>query len=217
MGQGPDLSELRQRVEAVSERFGEMTEDSRRRGERLADLLDEVESGFVRDQLELDRLKQGLAKAQEENAELLALLQRLIGVAEHAGGLGERAALYDLEARAERLYEQTVAPTVSGRGPRDEPEAAARNSGPAGNGAASAAHRAEAGPGGEAEDPRWETVPDDDDDDDGEPLELSRTAIGEPARETLWHTASRTALAEGHAVQDIFKRVSLITGRLRET
>lgn len=203
MEQEPDLSELRQRIEAVGERFGEMTEDSRRRGERLADLLDEVESGFMRDRLELDRLKQALAKAHEDKAQLLALLDKLLAVTEHANGLGERSALYDLEARVDRLYDQVALPNGAGAPGSDQPEEAARTAGPRG---------------GDGEGPRWETIPQEDIEvEDGDPLDLT-SMLGEAgAREDLRHTARRTALAESTAVQDIFKRVSMITGRLRET
>lgn len=203
MEQEPDLSELRQRIEAVGERFGEMTEDSRRRGERLADLLDEVESGFVRDRLELDRLKQALAKAQEEKTQILALLDKLLAVTEHANGLGDRAALYDLEARVDRLYDQVALPNGAGTAHNDQPEEAARTAGP---------HD------GESEDPRWEPIPEEDEKvEDGDPLDLT-SMLGEAgAREGFGHTVTRVSLTDGGAVQDIFKRVSMITGRLRET
>ena len=218
MDQEPDLSELRQRIETVGERFGEASEDSRRRGERLADLLDEVESSFVRDRLELDRLRQALAAAHEEKAQIVALLQKLLAVTEHANGLGERAALYDLEARVDRLYDQTVSPNGAGASGPGQPEAAARNGGRTGKGAQRAAP-AEAGPQEKkSEEPRWETIPDEDDEiEAGHPLDLT-SMLGEAgAREDLRHTASRAVLAESTAVQDIFKRVSMITGRLRET
>jgi len=218
MEEEPDLSELRQRIEAVGERFGEMSEDGRRRGERLADLLDEVESGFVRDRLELDRLRQALAMAHEEKAQIVALLQKLLAITEHVNGLGERAALYDLEARVDRLYDQTVSPNGAGAANRDQPEAAARNAGRAGKGTQRAAAGDEGPHDGKSENPRWETIPAEDDEiEDGDPLDLT-SRLGEAgAREDLRHTASRTVLAESTAVQDIFKRVSLITGRLRET
>jgi hypothetical protein len=203
MEQGPDLSELRQRIEAVGERFSEMTEDSRQRGERLADLLDEVESGFVRDRLELDRLKQALAKAQQEKTQILALLDKLLAVAEHVNGLGERAALYDVEARVDRLYEQVAMPEGAGALESDQPEEAARNAGPRD---------------GESEDPRWEKIPEEDNEvEDGDPLDLT-SMLGETGgRVGLGRAAARASLVDGGAVQDIFKRVSMITGRLRET
>lgn len=218
MEQGPDLSELQQRVEVVGERFGEMAEDSRQRGERLADLLDEVESGFVRDRLELDRLRHALARAHEENTQILALLKRLLTMAEHASGLGERAALYDLEDRVDRLYDQTVMLNGSGKAPQDEPEEAARNAGAASQGAHGVAQQGEAPHDKASEDPQWERIPDEDYEiEEGDPLDLTRMVHGEGGRENLRRSASRTALVESSAVQDIFKRVSMITGRLRET
>lgn len=217
MEQEPELSELKTRVEAVGERFSEFAEDSRRRGQRLADLLDEVESSFVRDRVELDRLKQALVKSHDENAQLLDLLQRLLAVAEHAGGLGGRAALYDLEARVDRLYDQAVSLNGSAAPPRKEPEEAGRNPGPAGNGTLRTADLDELHDEGD-EDPRWEAVPDEDEDgDEDDPLDLSRTVAEGGDHEDLGRRTSRVGLAESGAVQDIFKRVSIITGRLRET
>ena len=194
MGQGPELNELQQRVAAVGSRFGEIAEDSRRRGERLADLLDEVESGFVRDRLEIDRLTQALAKAQEENAQILDLLQTLLATSEHAGGLGERAVLYDLEDRVNRLYDQTVLMN----GAEGLPEVADLD-------------------GTGTEDPRWEPIPEEDDDvDDGDPLELTRMVGADGGRAAPAPMAGGVHAGETGAVMDIFKRVGMITGRLRE-
>jgi hypothetical protein len=218
MGQGPKLDDLQQRVEAVGSRFGEISEDSRRRGERLADLLDEVESGFLRDRLEMDRLTQALAKAQEENAQILDLLQTLLATSEHAGGLGERAVLYDLEARVDRLYDQTVLMNGADELPEEELEDSDGATRAAGNGALSAAAPAADPDGAGPEDQRWEPIPEEDDDvDDGDPLELTRRVGEDGARTALEPIAGGARTAETGAVMDIFKRVSMITGRLRET
>lgn len=221
MGQGPELDELQQRVEVVGSRFGEIAEDSRRRGERLADLLDEVESGFLRDRLEIDRLTQALAKAHEENAQILDLLQTLLAMSEHAGGLGERAVLYDLEARVDRLYDQTVLMNGEDELPEDvleaDPEEAARNSRAAGNGAPKAAEPAEDLDGTGAEDPRWEPIPEDDDEmDDGDALELTRMVVDDGGRAAPEPAVGGARAGETGAVLDIFKRVGMITGRRRE-
>ena len=88
----------------MSLRFGEVAEDSRRRGERLASLLDRVEKGVVGGRHEIDRLKQALAEAREENAQILALLETLLAMAEKVDGPGERIVLCDLEARVDRLH-----------------------------------------------------------------------------------------------------------------
>ncbi len=220
MGQGPELNELQRRVEAVGSRFGEVAEDSRRRGERLADLLDEVESGFLRDRLEIDRLTQALAKAQEENAKILDLLQTLLATSEHTGGLGERAVLYDLEVRINRLYDQTVLMNGADELPEEEPvglEAVARKSRRAGNGAPRAAAPVADPDGTGTEDPRWEPIPEEDDDvDDGDPLELTRMVGADGARAAPAPMAGGARAGETGAVMDIFKRVGMITGRLRE-
>ena len=44
MAQGPELSEMQQRVEAAGSRFREVAEDRRQRRERLAGLLDQMNS-----------------------------------------------------------------------------------------------------------------------------------------------------------------------------
>lgn len=230
MAQGPDISELERRVAAAGARFGEMAEESRRRGERLGGLLDDVESGVMRDRLELERLSRALVEACEENAQLLALLERLLAVTERAEGLGEDAMLHDLEARVDRLYAQAAArngpaepPPVNQPANRsasqsasqsanqsaDQPEEAARNAG-AGAQWDAASHD----PG--REDPRWPAIPEIDAPAEA-PLDLTGQFARSGPRKDPERAVSRVALAESTAVQDIFKRVSLITGRLRET
>ncbi len=171
MGQGSELSELRQRVEAVSLRFGEVAEDSRRRGERLASLLDQVEKGVVRGRHEIDRLTRTLAEAREENVQILGLLQRLLAMAERVDEPGDRIVLCDLEARVDRLHDQAVS---------------------------------------------MKPVPDEvAGDEDGPPLELTRMIAEDGEMKDL--APGPAGVVESGAVQDIFKRVSMITGRLRET
>lgn len=231
MTQGPDLSqldlsELERRVAAAGARFGEMAEESRRRGERLGGLLDDVENGVMRDRLELARLSRALVEAREENAQLLALLERLLAVTERAEGRGEDAMLHDLEARVERLYDQAAAPPVDqaenraanrvGNRAADQPEAAARNAGAASDPAAAhdPAHDPGHDPGREG--PPWPAIPEIDAPSEAI-LELTGQFARPRPRQDRERAVSRVALAESTAVQDIFKRVSLITGRLRET
>ena len=235
MTQGPDLSqldlsELERRVAAAGARFGEMAEESRRRGERLGGLLDDVEKGVMRDRLELARLSRALVEAREENAQLLALLERLLAVTERAEGRGEDAMLHDLEARVERLYDQAAAPPVDQAENRagnraanraaDQPEAAARNAGAASDPAAAhdPAHDPGHDPGRDPgrEGPPWPAIPEIDAPSEA-PLDLTGQFARPRPRKDQERAVSRVALAESTAVQDIFKRVSLITGRLRET
>jgi hypothetical protein len=208
MEQGSELSELRQRVEAVGVRFGEVAEDSRRRGERLASLLDQVEKGVVRGRHEIDRLKQALTEAREENVQILGLLQRLLAMAERVDEPGDRIVLCDLEARVDRLHDQAV----SMNGAVESSQKAARKSNKTGNGALDAEALREEGTG----DSEWELVPDEvAGDEDGPPLELTRMIAEDGEMKDL--APGPAGVVESGAVQDIFKRVSMITGRLRET
>jgi hypothetical protein len=208
MEQGSELSELRQRVEAVGVRFGEVAEDSRRRGERLASLLDQVEKGVVRGRHEIDRLKQALTEAREENVQILGLLQRLLAMAERVDEPGDRIVLCDLEARVDRLHDQAV----SMNGAVESSQKAARKSNKTGNGALDAEALREEGTG----DSEWEPVPDEvAGDEDGPPLELTRMIAEDGEMKDL--APGPAGVVESGAVQDIFKRVSMITGRLRET
>ncbi len=208
MEQGSELSELRQRVEAVGVRFGEVAEDSRRRGERLASLLDQVEKGVARGRHEIDRLKQALTEAREENVQILGLLQRLLAMAERVDEPGDRIVLCDLEARVDRLHDQAV----SMNGAVESSQKAARKSNKTGNGALDAEALREEGTG----DSEWELVPDEvAGDEDGPPLELTRMIAEDGEMKDL--APGPAGVVESGAVQDIFKRVSMITGRLRET
>lgn len=192
MGQDAGLSELQQRVEAVGPRFSEVAEDNRQRGERLAGLLDQVEQGVVNGRVEIKRLTRELADARRENAELHGLMQALLDTADKVDGPGESVVLCDLEARAARLRDQAIAMNGAANG--------------AGNGAAES--------GGESE---WEPVPEEEaEDDDEPPLELTEFSDEDGQRNGAAEGAAQAAAMVGRPVQDILKRVSIKTGRLRE-
>ncbi len=216
MGQGPERSKLQQRVEAVGMRFAEVAEDGRRRGERLAGLLDQVEQGVVQGRREIDRLTRSLADAREENAQILGLLQRLLAMAEKLDEPGERIVLCDLEARVDRLYDQAV----SMNGAVESSKKAARKSNKTGNGALDAEEpeddlEEDLQEGG-ARESEWESAQDEvAGDEDGPPLELTRMIAEDGELKDL--APGPAGVVESGAVQDIFKRVSMITGRLRET
>jgi hypothetical protein len=196
MGQDAGLSELQQRVEAVGPRFSEVAEDNRQRGERLAGLLDQVEQGVVNGRVEIKRLTRELADARRENAELHGLMQKLLDTADKVDGPGESVVLCDLEARAARLRDQAIA--MNG----------------AANGAANGAGNGAAESGGESE---WEPVPEEEAEDDGEPpLELTEFSDEDGQRNGGAGGAAEAAAMVGRPVQDILKRVSIKTGRLRE-
>lgn len=200
MGQDAGLSELQQRVEAVGPRFSEVAEDNRQRGERLAGLLDQVEQGVVNGRVEIKRLTRELADARRENAELHGLMQKLLDTADKVDGPGESVVLCDLEARAARLRDQAIAMNGAANG--------------AGNGVANGAGNGAAESGGESE---WEPVPEEEaEDDDEPPLELTEFSDEDGQRNGGAGGAAEAAAMVGRPVQDILKRVSIKTGRLRE-
>ena len=219
MGQGVELSELQQRVETVGMRFGEVAEDSRQRGERLASLLDQVDKGVVRSRQEIDRLTRALAEAREENAQTLALLQTLLAMAEKIDGPGERIVLCDLEARVDRLRDQAVAMN----GAMESMEKATRKSDKSGNGALEpgtidADGQEEGAQDEDAGESEWEPIPDEEAEaENGPPLELTRMIAADGELKGVDGAPGRADMMESGAVQDIFKRVSMMTGRLRET
>ena len=219
MGQGVELSELQQRVETVGMRFGEVAEDSRQRGERLASLLDQVEKGVVRSRHEIDRLTRALAEAREENAQTLALLQSLLAMAEKIDGPGERIVLCDLEARVDRLRDQAG----SMNGALEATEKATRKSDKSGNGALDAGTidadgQEEGAQDEDAGESEWEPIPDEEAEaENGPPLELTRMIAEDGELKDVDGAPGRANMMESGAVQDIFKRVSMMTGRLRET
>lgn len=222
MGQGVEISELRQRVEAVDIRFGEVAEDSRQRGERLAGLLDQVQKGVVRGRREIDRLTKALAEEKDEKAQILALLEAVLAMAERVDGPGDRIVLCDLEARVDRLHDQAAAMNgaINGamNGAMEPAEKPKRASDKSGNGALDAGT-----PGPDAQDedagePEWEPIPEEEAAaEDGPPLELTEMIAEDGERNGVASSPGTAVAMDGGAVQDIFKRVSIMTGRLRET
>lgn len=61
-----EISDLKQRVEAVGQKFGRLAEQESSYGERLAGLLNAVEEGFARSQRETQTLKTELENATSE-------------------------------------------------------------------------------------------------------------------------------------------------------
>jgi len=61
-----EISDLKRRVEAVGEKFGQLAEQESRYGERLSDLVNAVEDGFARSQKEVQTLRSELESAQGE-------------------------------------------------------------------------------------------------------------------------------------------------------
>ncbi|MDX1421841.1 MAG: hypothetical protein R3322_01810 [Kiloniellales bacterium] len=61
-----EISDLKRRVEAVGEKFGQLAEQESRYGERLSDLVNAVEEGFARSQKEVETLRGELDSARGE-------------------------------------------------------------------------------------------------------------------------------------------------------
>lgn len=61
-----EISDLKQRVEAVGEKFGRLAEQESGYGKRLTDLLDAVEEGFAQSQRESEKLKSEFESTQDE-------------------------------------------------------------------------------------------------------------------------------------------------------
>jgi len=61
-----EISDLKQRVDAVGEKFGRLAEQESSYGERLTGLLSSVEEGFARSQRETKKLKSDLEGSQDE-------------------------------------------------------------------------------------------------------------------------------------------------------
>jgi len=186
MAQGPELSEMQQRVEAAAARFREITEDGGRRGERLAGMLDQVETGVAEGHQEIARLTRALADANQVNAQLRDLLETVVALAERFEEPAETMRLSALEARLERLCDQAGALHGAGGLPDDE----AFSESDAESGAAAGSRDA-----------------------------LQRTyRMAEGAGyQNGGGRGGHFVMAEFGPVQDIFKRVSMMTGRLRET
>ena len=59
-----EISDLKQRVDAIGEKFGRLAEQESSYGERLTGLLNAVEKGFTRSQQENERLMGDLESDQ---------------------------------------------------------------------------------------------------------------------------------------------------------
>ncbi len=69
-----EISDLKQRVDAVGEKFGRLAEQESSYGERLTGLLSSVEEGFARSQRETKKLKSDLEGSQDEIKKLTGQL-----------------------------------------------------------------------------------------------------------------------------------------------
>ena len=79
-----EISDLKQRVEAVGQKFGRLAEQESSYGERLAGLLNAVEEGFARSQRETQTLKAELQNATSELQNTTSELQNTASELENA-------------------------------------------------------------------------------------------------------------------------------------
>jgi len=136
------------------------------------------------------------SKSNEENAQLHDLLQTVLTMAEQVEGPAETMGLDELEARVDRLAAQ-VTPM---------------------NGFADAAEADDDPDKLDDEDRRWEPHPQAGAaNTDRKPLELTQMVANDEEFQNFGSRTGHFIGAEFGPVQDIFRRVSMITGKLRET
>ena len=85
-----DIAELKRRVEDAGDHFGRMAEQQRAGDQRVARLLEQVETELARNRAEIERLGGALSGAEEESGQLRGLLNSLLDAAE-ANGPGVEA------------------------------------------------------------------------------------------------------------------------------
>lgn len=126
-----DISDLKQRVQAVGDRFGRLADQDRNYSTRLTSLLAAVEEGISRTQEQNKQLAGELAKskeeaarlagelartkgesgdlasrlagAEDENAQLRSMVQTLLAAVEEGGDAVLSQAMQDLESRIDRI------------------------------------------------------------------------------------------------------------------
>ncbi len=213
--QESELRKLQQRVNAVGARFSGTADENRQRNHRLAGLIGAVEDGLSRSQRQVSDLRQDLAHANEKIQHLEAMLHELLSLTESAGAPSEAKALRDLEARIGRLADDAAArleaeevggPDDPGAGGGDE--RAAPDAGPRAQLSAPSI-KAKAGERGAKEPAEGR----------GAPLGLADAAEAAVKKGSGDATNGRREpvnVPDLNKVQDIFKRVSMMTGRVRD-
>ncbi len=190
-----ELAELRQRVEAAGESLGEAAEEDQKLPERLWGLLSVVEGSLAHSQHKIERLCEELARANEEKQQLQAMLQTPLAETEDDSVRTIGATRRELEARINSLV-----------------EAASSISGTLGEGATklTMGSPVTVNTDEEGEFPGTEGGK------EKEPLELTQMVAEEGAAVNLNDDQGQPAEKDRATVQRIIKRVSLLTGMLRE-
>jgi hypothetical protein len=107
-----DIAELKRRVEDAGDHFGRMAEQQRSNGQRVARLLEQVETELGRKRAEIARLGGALSTSEEENGQLRGLLTSLLDAAEanspgkDMGGEAGGDSVGDFEARIGSLLSE---------------------------------------------------------------------------------------------------------------
>ena len=237
-----ELAELQQRVKSVGARFRGTVEEDRKSGERLSSLLSVIEEGFAYSQHEIQSLSEELARANEEKQQLQAMLQALLAEAEDTGAHGTGTVTRELEARINRIVEtaSSISETVSRGAPEmTKGSLATVNKDEADRTAAGAKIDTERaiGPSGEVSEeapPVLEEVEskpvrklESDAHEEGEspgtkgreekePLELTQMVTEEGGVVDVNADQGHPTEKDRGTAQQIIKRVSLLTGTLRE-
>ena len=237
-----ELAELRQRVKSIGARFRGTAEEDRKRSKRLSSLLSLVEEGFACSQHQIQSLSEELARANDEIQQLRTMLQTLLAEGEDTGARGTGAAMRELEDRINCLVEtaSSISETVS-RGapemtkdssatmntdeadrtatePEIETEPAIGPSEEVSEEAPTGAEGVESKPVRKVEsDAREEgESPGTKGGEEKEPLELTQMVTEEGAVVDVNADQGHPTEKDRETAQQIIKRVSLLTGTLRE-
>ena len=221
-----ELAELRQRVEAAGESLGEAAAENQKLHERLLGLLSVVEECFAHSQHKIESLSEELARTNEEKQQLQAMLQTLLAETEGDSVCAIGATRRELEARINSLVEaassisetlgegvtklimgsavavNTIEDDGTAVGSETGTEPAVRRSEEILKKALAVSEKVEplGTEGGE----------------ENEPLELTQMVAEGEVVVDLNTDQSQSAVADRTTVQQIIKRVSLMTGTLRE-
>ncbi len=221
-----ELAELRQRVEAAGESLGEAAAENQKLHERLLGLLSVVEECFAHSQHKIESLSEELARTNEEKQQLQAMLQTLLAETEGDSVRAIGATRRELEARINSLVEaassisetlgegatkstmgsavtvNTIEDDGTAVGSETGTEPAVRRSEEILKKALAVSEKVEplGTEGGE----------------ENEPLELTQMVAEGEAVVDLNTDKSQSPVADRTTVQQIIKRVSLMTGTLRE-
>lgn len=223
--QEAELKKLQQRVNSVGARFSGTADENRRRNRRLAGLIGAVEEGLAHSQRQVSELRQDLGRANEKIQHLEAMLYELLSLTENAGAPSEAKALQDLEARIGRLADEAVAQPEAedsvGPGEPGAPAGSAERAPDAGAASPAEARAQLSAPSIKAKASERTAGQSAEDAAKGPRAPLGLSDAAEAAMKKGSNAASggrrdHAGVPDLNKVQDIFKRVSMMTGRVRD-